>query len=64
MKAELALSGIVPSMMSDANQERRFRRLQHPWVTMGEPTPCWALEALGLEASAMTRCAHGHGAPA
>src|SRR2546425_9686961 len=45
-------------------KRRRFRRLQHPWATMREPTPCWALRSLGLEASAMALCAHGDGAPA
>src|SRR5437867_285156 len=45
-------------------QRRRFRRLQHPWVTMRCPTSCWALRSLGLEASAMALCAHGDGAPA
>jgi hypothetical protein len=40
-----------------------LRRLQHPGVTMGEPTPRWALGARGLEASARMWGAHGHGAP-
>src|SRR5947209_19948397 len=45
-------------------KRRRFRRLQHPWATMRESTPCWALRSLGLEVSAMALCAHGDGAPA
>src|SRR5712691_13465563 len=45
-------------------KRRRFRRLQHPWVTMRGPTPCWALRSLGPEASPMAWCAHGDEAPA
>src|SRR5215831_15975366 len=45
-------------------KRRRFRRLQHPWATMREPTPCWALRSLGVEASALALWAYGDGAPA
>src|SRR4029434_11089128 len=64
MKASLSLSGIVPSMRSKANQEEAIRRLQHPWRTLREPTPCRALSSPRLEATAMALWAHGDGASA